>query len=74
MILDDGDYRLALAGAEAKLATQNATLARIDEQIAAARIGVDQARAQLDAATADSVRAQTIRNSSPHPASVQCNS
>ena len=58
VVLDDVDFKLALAGAEAKLATQGATLSRIDEQTAAARIGVDQARAQLDAATADAVRTQ----------------
>lgn len=58
VVLDDGDYRLALASAEAKLATQQATLARIDEQTGAARIGIDQARAQLDAAVADTGRTE----------------
>jgi membrane fusion protein (multidrug efflux system) len=58
VLLDDGDFKLALAAAEGKLATQAATLARIDQQIAAAKVGIDQARAQLDAATADKVRAE----------------
>ncbi|ALK07901.1 HlyD family secretion protein [Blastochloris viridis] len=58
VVLDDGDYRLALVSAEAKRATQAATVARIDQQIAAARIGIDQAKAQLDAAVADRVRAE----------------
>ena len=58
VLLDDGDYRLALAAAEGKLATQAATLARIDQQIAAAKVGIEQAKAQLDAATADKVRAE----------------
>ncbi|WP_237718402.1 HlyD family secretion protein [Rhodovulum sp. PH10] len=58
VVLDDGDYRLALDGAEAKLATQQATLARIDQQIAAAKIGIDQAKAQQDAAAADTARTE----------------
>ena len=57
-VLDDGDFKLALDAAEARLATQAATVARIDQQIAAARIGIDQAKAQLDAAVADKVRAE----------------
>ena len=58
VVLDDGDYRLALDAAEAKLATQAATVARIEQQIAAARIGIDQAKAQLAAAVADRVYAE----------------
>jgi membrane fusion protein (multidrug efflux system) len=58
VLLDDGDFKLALSAAEGKLATQAATLARIDQQIAAAKIGIEQAKAQLDAATADKVRAE----------------
>ncbi|WP_158965025.1 HlyD family secretion protein [Chachezhania sediminis] len=50
--IDDGDYRIALDQAEAKLPTLDRTLDRIDAQIAAAETTVTQARAQLDAAEA----------------------
>jgi membrane fusion protein (multidrug efflux system) len=51
--LDDGDYRLALAQAEAKLATQRAAIATFDAQIRAAEATAAQARAQLDASKAN---------------------
>lgn len=50
--LDDGDYRLAVSQAEAKLATQTAAIATFDAQIRAAEATAQQARAQLDAANA----------------------
>lgn len=55
--LDDGDYRLALQAAEGKIATQGATVARIDRQVAAAEAQILQARAQGDSANADRDRA-----------------
>jgi membrane fusion protein (multidrug efflux system) len=50
--LDDGDYRLALEQAEAKLATQTATIATFDAQIKAGEAAAAQARAQLESAKA----------------------
>ncbi|MEP9355199.1 HlyD family secretion protein [Xanthobacter sp. KR7-65] len=57
--IDDGDYRLALQAAENKIATQEATLSRFDQQETAARASVDQAKAQLTSAEADQKRAQS---------------
>jgi membrane fusion protein, multidrug efflux system len=54
--LDDGDYKLALAQAEARLGTQDATIDRLDKQIIAAGAAVDQARAGIDGAQADATR------------------
>ncbi|WP_417718981.1 HlyD family secretion protein [Salipiger sp.] len=50
--IDDGDYRIALEQARAKLPTLERTLARIDAQVAAAQTTVAQAEAQLTAAEA----------------------
>jgi membrane fusion protein (multidrug efflux system) len=50
--LDDGDYRLALEQAEARLATQHAAIATFDAQIRAAEATSAQARAQLESAQA----------------------
>jgi membrane fusion protein (multidrug efflux system) len=54
--LDDGDYRLALDQAKARLATQNAAIATYDAQIRAAEAISAQARAQLEAAKANVVK------------------
>ncbi|MGD9847238.1 MAG: HlyD family secretion protein [Hyphomicrobium sp.] len=51
--LDDGDYRLAVSQAEAKLATQQAAIATFDAQIRAAEATESQMRAQLDASKAN---------------------
>ena len=51
--LDDGDYKLALDQATAKLATQNAAVATFDAQIRAAQANETQMRAQLDATNAN---------------------
>jgi membrane fusion protein (multidrug efflux system) len=51
--LDDGDYKLALDQAAAKLATQNAAVATFDAQIRAAQANETQTRAQLDATNAN---------------------
>ena len=56
--IDDGDYRLAVASARDKVASQQATIARIDRQVAASRTSVDQAKAQLASAEAGIVRAE----------------
>jgi len=55
--LDETDYRLALQQAEAKLKTQDATLARITAEGVAADAGVAQANAQARAAEAEVARA-----------------
>lgn len=55
--LDDGDYKIAYDQAEAKLATQNRTLERIEAQITASKTSLDEANAQKDAASAVAVNA-----------------
>jgi membrane fusion protein (multidrug efflux system) len=57
--IDDGDYKLALTSARDKVATQEATVARIGEQIPAQEAQVEQARAQLVSAQAAAVRAKS---------------
>jgi membrane fusion protein, multidrug efflux system len=54
--LDDGDYKLALDQAEARLGTQDATIDRLDKQIIAAGAAVGQARAGIEGAQADATR------------------
>ncbi len=54
--IDDGDYRLAAQAARDKVATQQATVGRIGQQIAAAQAAVVQARAQLASARAVETR------------------
>ena len=56
--LDDGDYRLAVDSARNKVATQQATIARIGHQIDAQRAAVEQAKAQLVSAQAAATRMQ----------------
>jgi membrane fusion protein (multidrug efflux system) len=50
--LDDGDYRLAVEAAKNKIATQDASIARIGRQIEAQGAAIAQAAAQVGAATA----------------------
>lgn len=57
-VLDDGDYRLALADAEARLITQQRSLERIQTQIAAAQANLREAQAAYNAAQAVSVNAK----------------
>lgn len=52
LTLDDGDYQLAVKAAEAKLETQNATLATIAQQRKAQEAALRSAEAQLSAAQA----------------------
>ncbi|WP_234051657.1 MULTISPECIES: HlyD family secretion protein [unclassified Xanthobacter] len=56
--IDDGDYVLAVQAAADKIATQEAALARFDEQRKAAEAAVAQAKAQLAATEADKQRAE----------------
>ena len=57
--IDNGDYQLAVYSARDKAATQEATVARIGEQIPAQQAVVAQARAQLISAQAGATRAQS---------------
>jgi membrane fusion protein, multidrug efflux system len=57
--IDDGDYRLAADTARDKLATQQATVARIGKQIEAQKASVAQAKAQLASAQAVETRTQS---------------
>ena len=54
--IDDGDYRLAVEAAAAKVATQDSTIQRIEAQRTAQEAAVAQARAQLAVAEADTQR------------------
>ena len=56
--LDDGDYRLAVDSARGKVATQQATIARIGHQIAAQEAAVEQAKTQLVSAQAAATRTE----------------
>ena len=61
LVVDDGDYKIAVAQAEAQIATLSKTLDRIDAQTEAARASLKQAQAQkvADQAAADNAaRAQ----------------
>ena len=57
VVLDDGDYKIAVAQAEARLATQDATIARLSQQIVSGATAIDLARAGIVAAQADATRA-----------------
>jgi membrane fusion protein (multidrug efflux system) len=57
--IDDGDYRLAVEAARDKVATQQATVARIGEQIVAQQAAVAQAKAQVASAQAVERRTQS---------------
>jgi membrane fusion protein, multidrug efflux system len=57
LVVDDGDYRIALAQAEAQIATLAKTLDRIDAQTTAARAALLQAEAQKGAAKAAATNA-----------------
>jgi len=56
--IDDGDYRLAVDSAREKVATQQATIARMGHQIAAQEAAVAQAKTQLASAQAMQTRTQ----------------
>jgi membrane fusion protein (multidrug efflux system) len=57
--IDDGDYKLAVAAARDKMATQQATVERIGRQIPAQQAQVEQAKAQFASAQAQATRAQS---------------
>ncbi len=61
VIIDDGDYRIALDSAQARIESQKMTLARIDAQIMAARAQIDQAQAGLQSARAAAENATRAR-------------
>lgn len=50
--IDDGDYRIAVDAARARIATQQATIDRIGRQVAAMESAAEQSRAQLASAEA----------------------
>jgi membrane fusion protein (multidrug efflux system) len=56
--IDDGDYRLAVDSARGKVATQEATIARMAHQIAAQEAAVTQSRTQLVSAQAAATRTE----------------
>jgi membrane fusion protein, multidrug efflux system len=56
--IDDGDFVLAANSARDKVATQQATVDRIGQQIIAQQAAVDQAKAQLVSAQAGATRAK----------------
>ena len=55
--IDDGDYRIAVDAARAKIATQQATIDRIGRQVTALESAAEQAKAQLASAEAALKRA-----------------
>ena len=55
--IDDGDYGLAVDQARDRIASEEATIARIGRQVDASRAAVDQAKAQVASAEAGMVRA-----------------
>jgi membrane fusion protein, multidrug efflux system len=56
--IDDGDYQLAVQTAKDNIATEQATINRIQQQISAQEAAVNQAKAQLDSAIAGQTRAE----------------
>jgi membrane fusion protein (multidrug efflux system) len=56
--IDDGDYRLAVDSARAKVVTEQATIARIGHQITAQEAAVEQAKTQLVSAQAAATRTE----------------
>ena len=55
--IDDGDYRIAVDAARTRIATQQATIARIGRQVSAQQSAVEQAQANLASAEAGQKRA-----------------
>jgi membrane fusion protein, multidrug efflux system len=55
--IDDGDYRIAVDAARTRIATQQATIARIGRQVSAQESAVEQAQANLASAEAGQKRA-----------------
>jgi len=59
VIIDDADYRIALGQAEAQIASAEATVARIGEQISAGEAQVKQAEAQVASSKAAAQNAKS---------------
>jgi membrane fusion protein (multidrug efflux system) len=59
--IDDGDYQLAVAAAQNKIDTQEATIARIGRQVEAQRAMIAQAEAQAEMARAQLLASQADR-------------
>jgi membrane fusion protein (multidrug efflux system) len=57
ILIDDGDYRIAVDAARTKIATQEATIERIGRQVTAQESAVEQAQANLASAEAGLKRA-----------------
>jgi membrane fusion protein (multidrug efflux system) len=55
--IDDGDYKIAVEMAKDQVAVQQATIDRLDKQVAAQVAGVEQAKAQLNSAKAGEIKA-----------------
>ena len=55
-VIDEGDYRLALQSSEARLATQEAMISRIGNQMQAQQAMISQAEAQMRAAEGEVLR------------------
>ena len=55
--IDDGDYKIAVDAARTRIATQEATIARISRQVGAQQSAVEQAQANLVSAEAGQKRA-----------------
>ncbi len=62
VVVDDGDYRIAVDQTEAQIATQGKTLERIDAQVEAAQASLQQAEAQKTAAKAAADNAARVVN------------
>ena len=58
--IDDGDFVLAADAARGKVATQQASVDRIGQQVVAQQAAVDQAKAQLASAQAGATRARLV--------------
>ncbi|RWK41360.1 HlyD family secretion protein [Mesorhizobium sp.] len=61
LVVDNGDYKIAVAQAEAQIATLSKTLDRIDAQTEAARASLEQAQAQRTADQAAAANAARVQ-------------
>lgn len=61
LVVDNGDYKIAVAQAESQIATLSKTLDRIDAQTAAARASLEQAQAQKSADQAAAANAARVQ-------------
>lgn len=61
LVVDNGDYKIAVAQAEAQIATLSKTLHRIDAQTGAARASLEQAQAQKTADQAAAANAARVQ-------------